>query len=66
MFYTDWHFEGQCELGRSEKRDSPEKEQMIASNFYRFGYNKKACEKLSEQLQLIKNGTDLNALIRDG
>jgi len=41
-------------------RDSLEKEQMIASNFYRFGYNIKACEKLSKQL----NST--NALIKDG
>ena len=40
--------------------DSLEKEQMIASNFYRFGYNIKACEKLSKQL----NSTD--ALIKYG
>ena len=41
-------------------RNSLEKEQMIASNFYRFGYNIKACEKLSKQL----NSTD--ALIKYG
>lgn len=38
---------------------------MIASNFYRFGYNIKACEKLSEQLKrkaLIQNGLFENVL----
>ena len=47
-------------------RNSLEKEQMIASNFYRFGYNIKACEKLSQQLKrndLIQHGlSDLKSL----
>ena len=68
QYNHDWHCQGQrltVNLTLVAQKYSLKQQQMIASNFYRFEYNIKACEKLSGQLRLIKNGTNKNALIED-